>query len=96
MNELYLPSARHVASAVVVEAAPSGVDKILEQAAKIDPKLLTVTGGFHLVRTPEAEVQRIAGVLQNVALKVERAGASTLHERARILGASQALRIRVR
>jgi 7,8-dihydropterin-6-yl-methyl-4-(beta-D-ribofuranosyl)aminobenzene 5'-phosphate synthase len=71
MNELSLAIRTPRGLAVVVGCSHPGVEKILEQVAKIDPKLHVVTGGFHLVRTPEAEVQRVAGVLQNV-LKVER------------------------
>src|SRR5262245_35707413 len=41
------------------------------EAAKIDSRLYTVTGGFHLVLTPEEEVQRVAGVLHDT-LKIER------------------------
>jgi 7,8-dihydropterin-6-yl-methyl-4-(beta-D-ribofuranosyl)aminobenzene 5'-phosphate synthase len=75
MNELSLAVRTPRGLAVVVGCSHPGVEKILEQAAKIDPKLYLVTGGFHLVRTPEAEVQRVAGVLQN-ALKVERVAPS--------------------
>jgi 7,8-dihydropterin-6-yl-methyl-4-(beta-D-ribofuranosyl)aminobenzene 5'-phosphate synthase len=71
MNELALAIRTPRGLAVVVGCSHPGVEKILEQVAKIDPKLHIVTGGFHLVRTPEAEVQRVAGVLQTV-LKVER------------------------
>jgi 7,8-dihydropterin-6-yl-methyl-4-(beta-D-ribofuranosyl)aminobenzene 5'-phosphate synthase len=71
MNELSLAIRTPQGLAVVVGCSHPGVEKILEQAAKIDPKIYVVTGGFHLVRTPEAEVRRVAGVLQN-ALKVER------------------------
>ena len=45
--------------------------RILAEAPKIHPKLYTVTGGFHLVMTPEDEVRRVASVLRD-DLKVER------------------------
>ena len=57
--------------AVVVGCSHPGVEKILEGAAKIDSHLYTVTGGFHLVLTPQEEVQRTADILLN-NLKVER------------------------
>jgi 7,8-dihydropterin-6-yl-methyl-4-(beta-D-ribofuranosyl)aminobenzene 5'-phosphate synthase len=47
------------------------VELILGEAAKIEPRLHTVTGGFHLVMTPQSEVDRVARVLQE-ELKVER------------------------
>ena len=43
----------------------------LENAAKIDPRLYLVTGGFHLVLTPEAEVRRVASALHDT-LKLQR------------------------
>ena len=47
------------------------MEKILEEAAKIDSRLYTVTGGFHLVLTPQEEIQRVATVLHDT-LKIER------------------------
>lgn len=70
MNELSLAVRTAEGLAVVVGCSHPGVEKILEQAAKIDSRLFLVTGGFHLVRTPEPEVRRVADVLRDV-LKVE-------------------------
>jgi 7,8-dihydropterin-6-yl-methyl-4-(beta-D-ribofuranosyl)aminobenzene 5'-phosphate synthase len=36
----------------VVGCSHPGIEKVLENATSIDPKLYTVTGGFHLVVTP--------------------------------------------
>jgi len=47
------------------------LEKILAEAAKLDTRLYTVTGGFHLVLTPQEEMQRVASVLQDT-LKIER------------------------
>jgi 7,8-dihydropterin-6-yl-methyl-4-(beta-D-ribofuranosyl)aminobenzene 5'-phosphate synthase len=71
MNELSLAVRTPKGLAVVVGCSHPGVEKILEQAAKIDPHLYTVTGGFHLVRTAEPEVRHVAEILHDV-LKVER------------------------
>jgi 7,8-dihydropterin-6-yl-methyl-4-(beta-D-ribofuranosyl)aminobenzene 5'-phosphate synthase len=71
MNELSLAIRTPKGLAVVVGCSHPGVEKILEGAAKIDPKIYTVTGGFHLVLTPMPEIQRVAGVLHDT-LKVER------------------------
>jgi 7,8-dihydropterin-6-yl-methyl-4-(beta-D-ribofuranosyl)aminobenzene 5'-phosphate synthase len=71
MNELSLAIQTPKGLAVVVGCSHPGVEKILEQAAKVDSRIHTVTGGFHLVRTPEAEIRRVGHVLRDV-LKVER------------------------
>ncbi len=71
MNELSLALRTPRGLATVVGCSHPGVEKILGEAAKIDARLYTVTGGFHLVMTPREEVQRVAGVLHD-ALKLER------------------------
>ena len=65
MNEVSLAIRTPKGLAVVVGCSHPGVEKILAEAAKIDPRLYTVTGGFHLVMTPEEEVRRVAGVLHD-------------------------------
>ena len=71
MNELSLAIRTPKGLVVVVGCSHPGVEKILAEAAKIDPKLYLVTGGFHLVLTPEAEIRRVADVLHD-GLKVQR------------------------
>jgi 7,8-dihydropterin-6-yl-methyl-4-(beta-D-ribofuranosyl)aminobenzene 5'-phosphate synthase len=71
MNELSLAVRTPKGLAVVVGCSHPGVEKILAEAAKIDPKLYLVTGGFHLVLTPEPEIRRVAELLHD-GLKVER------------------------
>jgi 7,8-dihydropterin-6-yl-methyl-4-(beta-D-ribofuranosyl)aminobenzene 5'-phosphate synthase len=71
MNELSLAIRTPRGLAVVVGCSHPGVERILAEAAKIDPKLYTVTGGFHLVMTPEAEVRRVVDTLSDT-LHVER------------------------
>jgi 7,8-dihydropterin-6-yl-methyl-4-(beta-D-ribofuranosyl)aminobenzene 5'-phosphate synthase len=65
MNEVSLAIRTPEGLAVVVGCSHPGVENILEQAAKIDSRLYTVTGGFHLVLTPEAEVRRVAELLRD-------------------------------
>lgn len=65
MNELSLALRTPEGLAVVVGCSHPGVEKILAAAAKVDARLHTVTGGFHLVMTPRAEVERVAGVLHD-------------------------------
>jgi 7,8-dihydropterin-6-yl-methyl-4-(beta-D-ribofuranosyl)aminobenzene 5'-phosphate synthase len=71
MNEVSLAVRTPKGLAVVVGCSHPGVEKILAGAVKIEPRLYTVTGGFHLVVTPQSEVERTADVLLNT-LKVER------------------------
>lgn len=71
MNELSLAIRTPKGLAVVVGCSHPGVETVLAEAAKIDPRIYTVAGGFHLVLTPQEEVQRVANVLHD-QLKVER------------------------
>lgn len=71
MNELSLAVRTPKGLAVIVGCSHPGVENILAAAAKIDPHLYTVMGGFHLVLTPEAEVRRVALVLHD-DLRVDR------------------------
>jgi 7,8-dihydropterin-6-yl-methyl-4-(beta-D-ribofuranosyl)aminobenzene 5'-phosphate synthase len=57
--------------AVIVGCSHPGVENILKEASQIDSRIYTVTGGFHLVLTPQDEVQRTADMLYN-AFKIER------------------------
>ena len=41
---------------VMVGCSHPGIEKILEAASKIDARIYTVFGGFHLVDIPDAEV----------------------------------------
>ena len=71
MNEVSLAIRTPKGLAAVVGCSHPGVEKILEGAAKIDPRLYTVAGGFHLVLTPQDQVQRTADILHDT-LKIER------------------------
>jgi 7,8-dihydropterin-6-yl-methyl-4-(beta-D-ribofuranosyl)aminobenzene 5'-phosphate synthase len=65
MNELSLAVSTPEGLAVIVGCAHPGIDKILASAARIDPRLYTAVGGFHLVATPDAEIRRVASVLHD-------------------------------
>jgi len=71
MNEVSLAIRTPLGLAVVVGCSHPGVEKILEEAEKIDSDLYTVTGGFHLVLTPDDEVRRVAGLLRD-RFRIER------------------------
>jgi 7,8-dihydropterin-6-yl-methyl-4-(beta-D-ribofuranosyl)aminobenzene 5'-phosphate synthase len=71
MNEVSLAVRTPRGLAVVVGCSHPGVEHILESAAKIDTRLFTVVGGFHLVQTAEPEIRRVATMLHDT-LKIER------------------------
>lgn len=65
MNEVSLAFRTPEGLAVVVGCSHPGIDRIVAEAAKIDPRVYIVTGGFHLVMTPPPEVRRMADVLKD-------------------------------
>lgn len=71
LNEVSLALRTPQGLVVLVGCSHPGVEKILAQAATIDPRLYTVMGGFHLVQTPRAEVERVAMLLDET-LKLQR------------------------
>jgi 7,8-dihydropterin-6-yl-methyl-4-(beta-D-ribofuranosyl)aminobenzene 5'-phosphate synthase len=71
MNELSLVFRTPRGLVVVVGCSHPGVENVLRNAATIDSRLYTVTGGFHLVLTERQEVERVASVLHD-ELRVER------------------------
>ena len=71
MNELALAIRTPQGMAVVVGCAHPGVENALAATARIDPALYTVTGGFHLVQTELAEINRVISLLHD-SLKVQR------------------------
>jgi hypothetical protein len=85
MNELSLAIRTPRGLAVVVGCSHPGVEKILANAARVDPKLYTVTGGFHLVVTPEPEVKaRSRGSIRPAQGRTSRPRA--LHQRTWFFG----------
>ena len=71
MNELSLAVRTPRGLAVIVGCSHPGVERILAGVAKIDSRLYTISGGFHLVLAPEGEVRRVAAALHD-ELRVER------------------------
>lgn len=71
MNEVSLAVRTPEGLAVVVGCSHPGIEKILEQAATIDPDLYTALGGFHLVRTSREDVEATVDQLHD-ALELER------------------------
>ena len=63
MNEASLVVRTPDGLVVVVGCSHPGIEKILAAAARIDPRIHLVAGGFHLVGTPPAEIERVAAAL---------------------------------
>jgi 7,8-dihydropterin-6-yl-methyl-4-(beta-D-ribofuranosyl)aminobenzene 5'-phosphate synthase len=51
--------------AIVVELLHPGIDKIVEAAARINPRIHFVAGGFHLVVSKDEEIEKIVTVLRD-------------------------------
>jgi 7,8-dihydropterin-6-yl-methyl-4-(beta-D-ribofuranosyl)aminobenzene 5'-phosphate synthase len=51
--------------AIVVGCSHPGIDKIVAAAAAINPRIHVVAGGFHLVVTSDADIERIVASLRN-------------------------------
>src|SRR3954464_49076 len=50
---------------IVVGCSHPGIDKIVEAAAKINPRINLVAGGFHLVVAKDDEIDKIATALRD-------------------------------
>jgi len=55
---------------IVVGCSHPGIDKIVETATAINPRIHFIAGGFHLVVSPDAEIERIVTALHD-RFKVE-------------------------
>jgi 7,8-dihydropterin-6-yl-methyl-4-(beta-D-ribofuranosyl)aminobenzene 5'-phosphate synthase len=71
MNELSLAIRTPQGLAVIVGCSHPGIEKILEGATGLDERFYIAIGGFHLVMTPRAEIERVASLLRDT-LKVQR------------------------
>ena len=56
--------------AVVAGCSHPGIDRIVEAASAIDPRVYLVMGGFHLPAAPDEQISRIATRLHD-GLRVE-------------------------
>jgi 7,8-dihydropterin-6-yl-methyl-4-(beta-D-ribofuranosyl)aminobenzene 5'-phosphate synthase len=61
MNEISMAIRTPQGLAVMVGCSHPGIEKILDAAAKIDRRIYTVLGGFHLVDIPDSEVSSMVG-----------------------------------
>lgn len=50
---------------IVVGCSHPGIDKIIESATAINPRIHFIAGGFHLVIAPDADIERIVTALHD-------------------------------
>lgn len=74
MNEVTMAIKTPQGLVVVVGCSHPGIEKILQEASKIDSRLYTVFGGFHLVDVSDAEVSGLVTRFRDT-WKLERAAA---------------------
>jgi len=58
---------------IVVGCSHPGIDKIVESATTIDPRIHLIAGGFHLVVAPDSDIEKIVTALHD-RFKVEYVG----------------------
>ena len=74
LNEVSMAVRTPKGLVVVVGCSHPGIEKILAEAAKIDPKIYTVVGGLHLVDKTDEQVVELVGNFQS-KWKMERVAA---------------------
>jgi 7,8-dihydropterin-6-yl-methyl-4-(beta-D-ribofuranosyl)aminobenzene 5'-phosphate synthase len=74
MNEISLAVRTTQGLIVIVGCSHPGIEKILEAASKIDSRIYSVVGGFHLVDISDAEVTRMVSSFRD-KWKIERMAA---------------------
>ncbi|HEY9205679.1 MAG TPA: MBL fold metallo-hydrolase, partial [Candidatus Methanoperedens sp.] len=65
LRELSLAINTPESMAIVVGCSHPGIDKIVEAAAKINPHIHFVAGGFHLVVSKDEEIEKIVTALRD-------------------------------
>jgi 7,8-dihydropterin-6-yl-methyl-4-(beta-D-ribofuranosyl)aminobenzene 5'-phosphate synthase len=70
LKELFLAVNTSDGLVLVVGCSHSGVEKIVEAATAINPKIRLIAGGFHLVAAPDEVIARVVAALKDT-FKVE-------------------------
>lgn len=65
LHELSLAIKTPNGMVLVAGCSHPGIDKIVEAASTIDPRIHLIVGGFHLVATNDADIQKIVMVLHD-------------------------------
>jgi 7,8-dihydropterin-6-yl-methyl-4-(beta-D-ribofuranosyl)aminobenzene 5'-phosphate synthase len=63
LHELSLAIKAPYGMVLVVGCSHPGIDKIVESASTIDPRIHLIVGGFHLVVASDADIQKIVTTL---------------------------------
>ena len=71
MNEISMAIRTPQGAVLIVGCSHAGIETILEAASKIDSRIYSVIGGFHLVDVADAEVSRMASSFRD-KWKIER------------------------
>jgi 7,8-dihydropterin-6-yl-methyl-4-(beta-D-ribofuranosyl)aminobenzene 5'-phosphate synthase len=66
LHELSLAIKAPNGMVLVVGCSHPGIDKIVEAASTIDPRIQLIVGGFHLVVASDAEIQKIVTALHDI------------------------------
>ena len=65
LHELSLAIKAPDGMVLVVGCSHPGIDKIVEAASTIDPRIHLIAGGFHLVAANDADIQKIVTALHD-------------------------------
>ena len=65
LHELSLAIKTSNGMVLVVGCSHPGIDKIVEVASRIDPRVHLIVGGFHLLATSDADIQKIVAALHD-------------------------------
>lgn len=71
LRELSLALSTPKGVVLVVGCSHPGIEKIVEAAARIDPRVLLVVGGFHMPAAPDDQIAKVATALHDT-WRVER------------------------
>jgi 7,8-dihydropterin-6-yl-methyl-4-(beta-D-ribofuranosyl)aminobenzene 5'-phosphate synthase len=70
MRELSLALTTSDGMVIMVGCSHPGIEKIVDQAAKINPRIHLIAGGFHLVAASDADIEKVVNALHD-RFKVE-------------------------
>jgi 7,8-dihydropterin-6-yl-methyl-4-(beta-D-ribofuranosyl)aminobenzene 5'-phosphate synthase len=65
LRELSLALSTAKGVVLVVGCSHPGIDRIVEAAARIDPHVQLVVGGFHMPAAPDDQIARVAAALHD-------------------------------
>jgi len=90
LRELSLAINSPDGTVIVVGCAHPGIDKIIETATAINPRIHFVVGGFHLVVSNDADIEKIVAALRD-RFKVAYVAPRPLHGRTHLHGPQESV-----